>query len=84
MTKWHKLCHNYYGCSNRTNYLGELTKESVNLVLKYHRTPLVQWLLHKYKCLCGVGGKGWSASLHKGISHTYTLKLGFSKISILY
>ena len=25
---------------------------------KDHRTPLVQWLLYKYKCLWGVGGKG--------------------------
>ena len=24
-----------------------------------HRTPLVQWTLHRYKCLQGVGGKGW-------------------------
>ena len=28
-----------------------------------HCTPLVQWLLYKYKCLWGVGGKGQGSSL---------------------
>ena len=41
-----------------------------------HRTPLVRWSLHKYKCLWGVGGKGQGSSLQEGVSHTYTLRLG--------
>ena len=29
----------------------------------------------KYKCLQGVGGKGWGSSFQEGALHTYTLKL---------
>ena len=43
---------------------------------KDHRTPLVWWWLHKYKCLWGVGGKGRDLSIQEGGSHTYTLRLG--------
>ena len=50
----------------------------------HHRTPLMRWSLHKYKCLLGVGGKGWGSSLQEGVSHTYTLKLNQSRISIMY
>ena len=39
-----------------------------------HRTPLVWWSLHKYKCLWGVEGKGWSSNLQERVSHTYTLR----------
>ena len=42
------------------------------IFLTYHRTPLVQWSLYKYKCLWGVEGKGQDSSLQKGVSHTYT------------
>ena len=34
--------------------------------------------------LWGVGGKGWGSSLQKRGLHTYTFKLGQSRISILY
>ena len=40
--------------------------------------------LHKYKCLWGVGGKGQNSSLQEGTLHTFTLRLGYSRISILY
>ena len=36
----------------------------------------LKWSLHKYKYLCGVGGKGWGSNLQEGASHTYTLRLG--------
>ena len=39
-----------------------------------HRAPLVRWLLHKYKCLWGVEGKGRDSNLQEGVSHTYTLR----------
>ena len=42
----------------------------------HHYTPLVQWSLHKYKCLWGVGGKGRGSSIHEGVLHIYTLRLG--------
>ena len=33
---------------------------------------------------CGVlGGKGWGLSFQERVLHTYTLRLGYSKISIL-
>ena len=48
----------------------------INNIIINHRTPLVRWSLHKYKCLWGVGGKGWGLSLQEGVSHTYTLRLG--------
>ena len=35
----------------------------------------LKWSLHKYKCLCGVGGKGWGSNLQEEVSHTYTLRL---------
>ena len=38
----------------------------VQLFLIYHCTPLVQWSLHKYKCLWGVRGGGG------GKGHIYT------------
>ena len=50
----------------------------------YHRTLLVQRSLHKYKYLRSVGGKGRSSSLQEGFSHIYTLKLSWSRNSILY
>ena len=40
----------------------------------------MRWLLHKYKCLWSVGRKGQDLSLQEGASHTYTLKLGYSRI----
>ena len=49
-----------------------------------HRIPLVRWSLHKYKCLWGVGDKDQSSSFQEGASHTYTLRLGYSGIYILY
>ena len=49
-----------------------------------NHTPLVRWSLHKYKCLWGVGVKGWGSSLQEGASHTYILRLGYSRNSILY
>ena len=48
----------------------------INNIIINHRTPLVRWSLHKYKCLWGVGGKDWGLSLQEGVSHTYTLRLG--------
>ena len=53
----------------------------------YHKSDIkifLKWSLHKYKCLCGVGGKGWGSNLQEEASHTYTLRLGQSRISILY
>ena len=50
----------------------------------YHHAPMVRWSLHKYKCLCGVEGKGRNSSLQKEISYTYTLRLSYSRNSILY
>ena len=38
------------------------------------RIPLIRWSLYKYKCLWGIGGKGWSSSLQGRTSHTYTLR----------
>ena len=32
--------------------------EKIKLWVNYHRTPLVRWSPHKYKCLWSVGGKG--------------------------
>ena len=34
--------------------------------------------------LWGVGGKDRSSSFQEEVSHTYTLKLGYSRNSILY
>ena len=48
----------------------------INNIIINHRTSLVRWSLHKYKCSWGVGGKGWSLSLQEEVSHTYTLRLG--------
>jgi len=39
-----------------------------------HSIPLVQWSLHKYKYLWGVGDKSQGLSLQEGASHTYTLR----------
>ena len=39
---------------------------------------------HKYKCLCGVRGKRRDSSLQEEDSHTYTLKLWYCRIYILY
>ena len=40
---------------------------------------------HKYKCLWGVGeGKCRDLSHQERVSHTYTLKLSYNRISILY
>ena len=50
----------------------------------YCRVSLAQWSLHKNKCLWDVRGKDWASSLQEGNSHTYTLRLGYNKISILY
>ena len=47
-------------------------------------TPLVRWSLYKYKCLWSIGGKGRGSSLQKRASHTYTLRLGYNRNSILY
>ena len=49
-----------------------------------HRIPLVRWSLHKYKYLWGVGDKDQSSSFQEGASHTYTLRLGQDRNSILY
>ena len=51
--------------------------------LFYHRTPLVRWSLYKYRCLWGVGGKGWGSTLQERVWHTYTLRLCYNKIYIL-
>ena len=45
---------------------------------------LAHWSLYKYKCLWSIGGTNQDSSLEKGVSHTYILRLGYSKISILY
>ena len=50
----------------------------------YHRASLVRWSLHKYKCLWGVGNKGWDLSFQKEALHMYTLRLHSSRIFILY
>ena len=47
----------------------------LSVVYTDHRAPLVQWSLHKYKCLWGVGGKGQNSSLQEGVLQTYTLRL---------
>ena len=52
------------------------TKAKIKIQLDYHRTPLVRWSLHKYKCLWGVGGKGRGLSIQEGASHTYKHRLG--------
>ena len=39
---------------------------------------------NKYKCLWGVGGKGWGLSLQEKALHTYTFRLDWSRNSILY
>ena len=44
--------------------------------IHHHRTPLVQWLLRKYKYLWDVRYKGQDSSLREKTLHTYTLKLG--------
>ena len=44
--------------------------------LIYHRAPLVQWSLYKYKCLWGVGGKGRGSSIQERVSDTYAPRLG--------
>ena len=56
----------------------------VKLFKIYHPAPLVRWLLYKYKCLQGVGGKGGGSSLQEGVSCTYTFRLCQSRNSILY
>ena len=56
----------------------------INGNIIYHRTSLMRWSLHKYKCLWSVGSKGYGSSLQEGALHTYTLRLGQSKISLLY
>ena len=50
----------------------------------YHHASLVRWSLHKYKCLWGVGNKGWDLNFQKGALHMYTLRLRSSRIFILY
>ena len=45
---------------------------------------LVRWSLYKYKYLWGVRGKGRGSNLQEGASHTYILRLGESRNSILY
>ena len=35
----------------------------LELGIYYHRTPLVQWSLHKYKYLWGIGGKDRGSNL---------------------
>ena len=50
----------------------------------HHRVPLVRQSLYKYKYLWDVEGKDRSLSLQERTSHTYTLKLGQSRNSILY
>ena len=42
---------------------------------EYHRTPLVQWSLHKYKCLWSAWGKDRGSSLQEEVSHIYTFSL---------
>ena len=49
-----------------------------------HREPMARWSLHKHKCLWGVGSKGQGSSLQKEVLHTYTLRLSYNIISILY
>ena len=54
------------------------------LLCIYRCTPLVQWSLYMYKCLWGVEGKRRGSSLQERASHTHTLRLGQSRIFILY
>ena len=35
-------------------------------------------------CLWGVRNKDWGLSFQEGVSYTYTLRLGYSRDSILY
>ena len=37
--------------------------------------PLVQWSLHKYKCLWDVRGKDQGSNLQEGASYVYTIRL---------
>ena len=55
----------------------ELPKIKLHIKRKIldHCTLLVQWSLHKYKCLWGVGNMGRGSSLQEEVSHTYTLRL---------
>ena len=56
----------------------------INGNIIYHRTSLVRWSLHKYKCLWSVEGKGQGSSLQERALHTYTLRLDQSRISLFY
>ena len=56
----------------------------INGNIIYHCTSLVRWLLHKYKCLWSVRGKGQGSSLQEGALHTYTFRLDQSRISLFY
>ena len=40
--------------------------------------------LYKYNYLWSVGDKSWGSSFQEKVSNTYTLRLGYSRISILY
>ena len=40
----------------------------------------VRWSFYKYKCLWSVGGKDQDSRLQEGVSHTYTLRLGQTRI----
>ena len=44
----------------------------------------MRWSLQKYKCLWVVEDKSRDSSFQEGVSHTYTLKLGYSRNYILY
>ena len=37
-------------------------------------------ILRSVLVLAGVEGKGWGLSLHEGVSHTYTFRLGYNRI----
>ena len=44
-------------------------------MFKDHHAHMAQWSLHKYKCLWGVGDKGWGSSLQERALHIITLRL---------
>ena len=55
--------------------IGEIQIQKSCELHRTHPWCHVWWLLHKYKYLWGVGGKGRCSNLQKGAIHTNTLKL---------
>ena len=44
----------------------------------------MRWLLHEYKYLWDMGGKGRDSSFQERVSHTYILRLGYNRNSIVW